>query len=79
MSEACCIACPACNADMLQLTQREFEVCETVCSSDKPVGFSAVKRRVGYHQEVVSRILRRLVVYGALEKTQGKYRRRVGQ
>lgn len=47
----------------------------TVCSSKEPVAFSIVKKSVGYHQEVVSRILRRLVNYGAIEKVRGKYRR----
>jgi predicted transcriptional regulator len=79
MSQSCCIACPACNDDYLQLTEREAKVCETVCSSDGPIGFSAVRRSVGYHQEIVSRTLRRLVTYGAIEKVQGKYRSKAGQ
>lgn len=54
-------------------------VCETVCESAEPVGFSAVRRSVGLHQELVSRILRRLATYGAIEKVQGKYRGKCGQ
>jgi DNA-binding MarR family transcriptional regulator len=38
------------------------------------VTFSAVKERLGYHQEVVSRILKRLVNHGAIEKFRGRYR-----
>lgn len=79
MSQACCIACPSCNEDYLQLTDREARVCEAVCLSEGPIGFSAVKRAVGYHQEIVSRMLKRLVVYGAIERVRGKYRRKVGQ
>jgi DNA-binding HxlR family transcriptional regulator len=79
MSHACCIACPTCNEDCLQLTDREFQVCETVCLSGAPISFSAVKRTVGFHQEIVSRTLKRLVVYGAIERVGGKYRRKVGQ
>ena len=45
-----------------------------ICSSAEPLAFSAVKNRFGYHQEVVSRILKRLVNYGAVEKFKGKYR-----
>jgi predicted transcriptional regulator len=67
------------GADCLQLTERELRVCETVCGSTEPLGFSAVKRSVGLHQELVSRILRRLAIYGAIEKVHGKYRRRIGQ
>ena len=47
----------------------------TICTSTEPVAFSVVKNRLGYHQEVVSRILRRLLNYGAVEKFRGKYRR----
>ncbi|MBI3860111.1 MAG: hypothetical protein HY296_07770 [Thaumarchaeota archaeon] len=54
-------------------------VCVTVCSSEEPVGFGSIRSRLGYHQEVVSRILRRLVKYGAIEKVSGKYRRKAGQ
>lgn len=54
-------------------------VCETVCGSAVPLGFSAVKRAVGLHQELVSRILRRLVTHGAIEKVQGRYKRKTGQ
>jgi len=45
-----------------------------ICSSEEPVAFSALKDRLGYHQEVVSRILKRLVNHGAIEKFRGKYR-----
>jgi DNA-binding HxlR family transcriptional regulator len=74
LSLSCCVATCEGN-DCLQLTDRELLVCETVCSSAEPIGFGAVKRSVGLHQELVSRILRRLTTYGAIEKVQGKYRR----
>ena len=63
------------SSDCLQLTEREAQVCLTICTSEEPVGFSTVKRTLGYHQEVVSRILKRLVNHGAVEKFKGKYRR----
>ena len=63
------------SPDCLQLTEREARVCMTICSSIEPVAFSAVKNKLGYHQEVVSRILKRLVNCGAVEKFGGKYRR----
>jgi len=50
----------------------------TVCGSMEPVAFSTIRSTLGYHQEVVSRILRRLVKHRAIEKVHGKYRR-VGQ
>jgi predicted transcriptional regulator len=75
MQATCCPVTMCADADCLQLTEREAQVCMTVCVSKEPVRFSAVKRAVGYHQEVVSRILRRLVNYGAIEKSRGRYRR----
>ena len=75
MSATCCPVIMCENPDCLQLTEREAQVCVTVCSSEEPVAFSTVKKTLGYHQEVVSRILRRLVNYGAIEKVRGKYKR----
>ena len=78
MLGVCCAA--ECNANnCLQLTDREMLVCETVCNSSKPLSFSSVKRSVGLHQELVSRILRRLTTHGAIEKAQGRYTRKVSQ
>jgi len=46
-----------------------------ICKSEEPVTFSALKNSLGYHQEVISRILRRLVNHRAIEKVRGRYRR----
>lgn len=73
--------CPVANCDgpeCLQLTERESAVCQAICGAEGPVSFSTLKSQLGYHQEVVSRILRRLMNHGAVEKADGKYRR-VGQ
>lgn len=67
------------DSDCIQLTEREMTVCQTVCTSDQPIGFSAIRRTVGLHQELVSRILKRLVNYGVVEKSDGKYTRKSGQ
>jgi len=37
------------------------------------VGFSEVRRSVGLHQEIVSRILKRLMNHGAVRRKDGKY------
>ena len=75
MSWSCCLA-SACDApDCLQLTEREARVCDAICGSPEPVTFSAIKVDFGIHQEVVSRILRRLINHGAIEKVRGRYRR----
>jgi DNA-binding MarR family transcriptional regulator len=75
MSAMCCTVEPCGDSDCLQLTEREARVCEVICASGEPVAFSTLRTRLGYHQEVVSRILRRLVSHGAIEKAKGKYRR----
>ena len=74
---ACCDTLDCVSGDCLQLTPREEAVCGTICESGTPLSFSKIKERSGLHQEVLSRILRRLSVYGALEKVDGKYRRRL--
>jgi len=75
VSASCCPVAMCDSPDRLQLTEREARVCMTICSSEKPLAFSTVKNSLGYHQEVVSRILKRLMNYGAVEKFRGKYRR----
>ncbi len=79
MSSFCCSAGGCCASDCLQLTEREALVCEAICVSGEPVGFSALRRKLGFHQEIVSRILHRLVHYGAVEKVSGKYREKTNQ
>jgi len=74
MSLSCCPVAVCDSPDCLQLTEREAQICMAICSSEEPVAFSALKDRLGYHQEVVSRILKRLVNHGAIEKFRGKYR-----
>ena len=72
---SCCPTSMCDSSDCLQLTEREARVCMAICDSDDPVSFSALKTRLGYHQEVMSRILRRLVNHRAIEKIHGRYRR----
>jgi DNA-binding MarR family transcriptional regulator len=75
MSATCCSVQMCGSPDCLQLTEREAQVCMTICASSEPVAFSALRSKLGYHQEVVSRILKRLVNHGAIEKVRGRYRR----
>jgi len=76
LKTACCDTLDCDSGDCLQLTPREEVICSTVCESGTPLSFSKIRERSGLHQEVLSRILRRLSVYGALEKVDGNYRRR---
>ena len=73
MSVMCCLPGSRSSSECLQLTEREARVCVAVCNSPEPVTFSALKTTLGYHQEVVSRILRRLMNHGAIEKVKGRY------
>ncbi|MCL4355188.1 MAG: MarR family transcriptional regulator [Nitrososphaerota archaeon] len=75
MTQTCCPVSVCDSPDCLQLTEREAMVCMAICSSQEPVAFSTLKTALGYHQEVVSRILKRLMDHGAIEKTRGRYQR----
>jgi DNA-binding HxlR family transcriptional regulator len=65
--------------DCVQLTQREAAVCVTLCTSDEPMSFSQLKLASGLHQEVLSRIVRRLTIHGLAAKLDGKYQGKCGQ
>ena len=73
MSVKCCPSGACDSSDCLQLTEREARVCATICNSPEPVTFSSLKTALGYHQEVVSRILKRLMHHGAISKAKGGY------
>ena len=75
MSVSCCSVSTCDSSECLQLTEREAQVCVTIYDSAEPVAFSTLRGALGYHQEVLSRILRRLVNYRAIEKVRGRYRR----
>jgi DNA-binding HxlR family transcriptional regulator len=63
-----------CDADeCVELTSREFSVCDVICSSSQPVSFTQLKASTRLHQEIVSRIVRRLVIHGLVSKAGGKY------
>jgi len=65
--------------DCVQLTEREASVCITLCSSKVPMSFSQLKQAEGLHQEILSRIVRRLTIHGLVAKVEGKYQGRCGE
>ena len=71
--DACSTDCRA-HGECVELTEREAMVCRFICDSAKPISFSELKRGADLHQELVSRIVRRLVTYGLAEKVEGGYR-----
>jgi len=75
MPASCCPVSTCSGPDCLQLTEREAQVCVAICASSEPVAFSTLKEALGFHQEIVSRILRRLINYKEIEKVRGRYRR----
>jgi DNA-binding HxlR family transcriptional regulator len=64
--------------DCVQLTDREASVCITLCSSKEPISFSELRHSSGLHQEILSRIVRRLTIHGLVAKVEGKYQGRCG-
>lgn len=74
MSEV--LYCCAPRGSCVELTQREYAVCNAICSSGGSLTFSQLKEISSFHQEILSRILRRLEVHGLIEKLPaGGYRR----
>jgi predicted transcriptional regulator len=71
----CCSgSCERCQC--IELTERESSVCSVICDSRQPVSFSELKRSTDFHQEILSRIIRRLMVHGVVKKLEsGRYRR----
>lgn len=55
------------------LSSREVRVCEVVCGSLREIGFNEIKRITGFHQEILSRILKRLRYRNLLTIYNSKY------
>ena len=71
------LVCRRDNRDLgqcVELTDREFSVCNLICDSQRPVSFSELKKSTELHQEILSRIVRRLVVHGVVKKEEGRYK-----
>ncbi|MDG6915035.1 MAG: MarR family transcriptional regulator [Nitrososphaerota archaeon] len=67
-------ASPDCDpGECVELTEREFALCRIICSSDAPVSFTQLKQSTNLHQELVSRIVKRLQVHGLVSKVEGRY------
>jgi DNA-binding HxlR family transcriptional regulator len=79
MAMGCCCPGGCGNVDCVQLTPREAQVCITLCKSAVPMSFTQLKESLGLHQEVLSRVVRRLTVHGLVAKVEGKYQGRCGQ
>ena len=62
------------RSQCVELTERESSVCRRICRSQEPVSFSQLRRSTRLHQEILSRICRRLVVHGLVRKVEdGRY------
>ena len=60
--------------ECVELTEREFSVCQLICGSSEAVSFSELKSTTQIHQEVLSRIVRRLVIHRVVRKDErGRY------
>jgi DNA-binding HxlR family transcriptional regulator len=72
------LVCRSGNRDLdqcVELTDREFSVYDFICASQEPMSFSQLMKSTTLHQEILSRIVQRLVVYGVVKKEEGGYRR----
>ncbi len=74
MELACCGEACTVESDCVELTERESQVCRVICNSTTPVTFGQVRDATNLHQEIVSRVVRRLVIHGLVVKTDGKYK-----
>ena len=71
------IVCSTRNCDSdecVELTSRELSVCNVICDSQEPISFTKVKESTNLHQEIVSRVVRRLAIHGLVTKVDGKYK-----
>jgi DNA-binding HxlR family transcriptional regulator len=72
----CCCSDDLDRSQCVELTEREYSVCDMICRAKEPISFSQLKRSTELHQEILSRIIRRLTVYGVVNKAEnGRYRR----
>jgi DNA-binding HxlR family transcriptional regulator len=73
MQLVCSTGC--CNLeDRVELTDRESSVCDLICASQEPISFTQLKESTNLHQEIVSRLVRRLTIHGLVSKVEGKYK-----
>ena len=72
------LVCRSGNHDLQQcveLTDRESSVYNFICASQGPASFSQLLKSTALHQEILSRIVQRLVIYNVVKKEEGGYRR----
>ena len=63
-----------CDPDeCVELTSTELSVCKVICGSQEPISFTQLKESTNLHQEIVSRVVRRLAIHGLVKKVEGKY------
>jgi DNA-binding HxlR family transcriptional regulator len=70
------LCCTSSGGSCVELTEKEYKICDTICGSSHPVSFSELKHTSELHQEILSRILKRLQIHQVIEKMDdGKYRK----
>ncbi|MEM3267427.1 MAG: hypothetical protein QXR69_01915 [Conexivisphaerales archaeon] len=68
-----CYAYSKIDRECVDLTEREYLILKVVCAEKEGVSFSSIKRQTSFHQEVLSRALKRLLIYGVIERSEGRY------
>ena len=62
------------NGNCVELTEKEYSVCHLICANGNPVSFTELRQTFDFHQEILSRILRRLTIHNVIEKSNdGRY------
>jgi DNA-binding HxlR family transcriptional regulator len=80
MGLACCSGnCSNNDNEYVLLTERESRVCQAICDSGQPQSFSQLKNSTSLHQEILSRILKRLTIHGLVVRTDRGYKGKCGQ
>lgn len=59
--------------DCVRLKQRKFVVWGSICTSAGQISFSQLKHSAELHQEILSRIIRRLVVHSVVKRSECGY------
>jgi len=66
--------CTSVSGECVELTEKEYKVCCIVYRGLRSnIKFSELKKESSLHQEVLSRILHRLIVHELIKKTNGGY------
>ncbi len=69
-----CASCTCCSTERATIGSREKEALYKIVDMNGKARFNQLKKKTGYHQEILSRVLKRLVWSGYIWKDEdGNY------